>query len=1236
MSDQTNSGPQAAVAPTVAGAAPAPHQDQAQPGAAGKDGSASAAPNAANAAQVAANSDAQAPANFADVKWAKIERDTEEDGKEVRSEDDRQVAEAQAQAHGEAPVQQIAADNSAQLSTMMGEAVDVAWSGEGDTITANPDNGAAEGYAQFGGNGMAGWILPVLGIAAVAAAVIIITDDDDDNEAPTLTVADASVAENSATGTVVADANATDPEGDPITFSITGTDASAFNINATSGEITFVNSPDFETKSSYSLTVTASDDEGNSTDQDITISVTDVAEAPVFGNTTTAFDFDENSPAGTVVLTPGVTDPEGGDITVTLEGDDADAFMIADNGDIVFAGSPDFEMQENYAFTVVATDAQGNETRQDITVAVNDLEDGVDQNFPVNFANTVAALTGEDAYADDEMFFTTSFTTLNGSGVTGTALVGFDEDTNELTVTIYADGLEPGQMHAQHIHGFMADGMGNVQDAMTPTMDADDDDDGFIELAEAASDYGPILLPLTNDAGNFPMPGADGMVTYTQSFILPEEDLGADPMLALREIVLHGLTLDEGEGSGDGEADGTAGYKGNLPVAAGELEMVTADNAADTIDTINNAKTANFPMGFGADVAALTGEDAYADDEMFFTTSFTALNDSGVSGTALVGFDEDTNELTVTIYADGLEAGQMHAQHIHGFMADDMGNVQDAMTPTMDADDDDDGFIELAEAASDYGPILLPLTNDAGNFPMPGADGRVTYTQSFTLPEEDLGADPMLALREIVLHGMTLDEGEGSGDGEADGTAGYKAVLPVAAGELEMVTADNASDTFETINNAKNANFPMGFGADVAALTGENAYADDDMFFTTSFTTLNGSGVTGTALVGFDEDTKELTVTIYADGLEAGQMHAQHIHGFMADDMGMVQDAMTPGMDADADDDGFIELAEASSDYGPILLPLTNDAGNFPMPGADGMVTYTQTFTLPEEDLGADPMLALREIVLHGMTLDAGEGSGDGEADGTAGYKAVLPVAAGELNLVTAETQADVFDMLDTASDSNFPMGFGADVAALTGEDAFADDEMFFSTSFTALNDSGVSGMAIAGFDEDTNELTVTIYAEGLEEGQMHAQHIHGFMADAMGMVQESMLPTMDSDADGDGFIELAEAQPDYGPVLLPLTNDMGDFPMPNDDGVVKYTMSFTLPEEDLGADPMLALREIVLHGMTLEAGEGAGPGEADGTAGYKGNLPVAAGELEMVMSDDASNIIEMLNDFSSDSSMMM
>ena len=66
------------------------------------------------------------------------------------------------------------------------------------------------------------------------------------NEAPTVTsAATASFAENG-TGTVYT-AAATDPDaGTTLTYSISGADASLFNINATTGAVTFKSSPNYE------------------------------------------------------------------------------------------------------------------------------------------------------------------------------------------------------------------------------------------------------------------------------------------------------------------------------------------------------------------------------------------------------------------------------------------------------------------------------------------------------------------------------------------------------------------------------------------------------------------------------------------------------------------------------------------------------------------------------------------------------------------------------------------------------------------------------------------------------------------------------------------------------------------------------------------------------------------------------------------------------------------------------
>lgn len=190
-----------------------------------------------------------------------------------------------------------------------------------------------------------------------------------------------------------------------------------------------------------------------------------------------------------------------------------------------------------------------------------------------------------------------------------------------------------------------------------------------------------------------------------------------------------------------------------------------------------------------------TGDKAFLADDHFYVTTLTGLNHSGVTGEAIIGFDEKANTITVAISASGLEPNMVHIQHIHGFP-----DGTEAHTPTNAQDTDGDGFVELAEGQVRYGPILLNLTTDHSNnsggdnghdhsgdltgFPT-APDGTIFFVETYQLPDGMLGADPMVALRELVIHGETVAEGAGAGTtGEVDGTAGYKLVLPVASGEF--------------------------------------------------------------------------------------------------------------------------------------------------------------------------------------------------------------------------------------------------------------------------------------------------------------------------------------------------------------------------------------------------------------------------------------------------------------------
>lgn len=157
-----------------------------------------------------------------------------------------------------------------------------------------------------------------------------------------------------------------------------------------------------------------------------------------------------------------------------------------------------------------------------------------------------------------------------------------------------------------------------------------------------------------------------------------------------------------------------------------------------------------------------------------YTADLMALNDSGVMGTAeltLVG-----NELTVKISASGLEDG-VHPQHIHGFKE----NNKNAKCPPASADDDGDGFIELAEGLPFYGPVLLPLTP----FPVTD-DGTIEFTQTYTVDD----AITPLQNRAIVLHGMTAELTQ-MVDGEIVVVNDYIATLPVACGTIKSAQGEN-------------------------------------------------------------------------------------------------------------------------------------------------------------------------------------------------------------------------------------------------------------------------------------------------------------------------------------------------------------------------------------------------------------------------------------------------------------
>ena len=197
-----------------------------------------------------------------------------------------------------------------------------------------------------------------------------------------------SIAENTGSGVDIGSAvTATDADNDTLTYKLEGTNASSFSIDNSSGQLQTSATLDYESKPSYSVIVTVSDENGGSDSITVTISVTNVNESPEFTDgTSTARAIAENAPAGTNIGNAvAATDDDGDTLTYTLGGDpDAASFDIeATTGQLKTKAALDFETKSSYTVSVSVSDGKGGTDSITVTVTVTDLDETPSNNPPV-------------------------------------------------------------------------------------------------------------------------------------------------------------------------------------------------------------------------------------------------------------------------------------------------------------------------------------------------------------------------------------------------------------------------------------------------------------------------------------------------------------------------------------------------------------------------------------------------------------------------------------------------------------------------------------------------------------------------------------------------------------------------------------------------------------------------------------------------------------------------------------
>ena len=311
------------------------------------------------------------------------------------------------------------------------------------TLKANPDYEAQSEYN-----------FSVVAIDAAGnqseAQAVSLSINNLDEVSPVITSGDTAVAidENSGAGQVIYTATADDSAdiSGGVTFSLSADSDAALSIDADTGAVTLSANPDYEAQSEYNFSVVATDAARNPIAvQAVSLSINNLDEvSPAITSGAVADAIDENSGSGQVIYTATADDSAdiSGGVTFSLSADSDAALSIdADTGAVTLSTDPDFEAQSAYNFSVIATDAAGNESAaQAVTLDINNL----DEVSPVITSGAVADAIDENSGADQVIYTATADDSADISGGVTFSLV-------DSTGYVINNGSQPEDLSLIHI-----------------------------------------------------------------------------------------------------------------------------------------------------------------------------------------------------------------------------------------------------------------------------------------------------------------------------------------------------------------------------------------------------------------------------------------------------------------------------------------------------------------------------------------------------------------------------------------------------------------------------------------------------------------------------------------------------------------------------------------------------------------------------------------------------------------
>ena len=620
-----------------------------------------------------------------------------------------------------------------------------------------------------------------LNVGANAIAIVVtaqngtektytVTIDRGANTAPRITTAATqSVAENTPTTTPVVTFAADDDESNTITWALTGADAGDFTLNAASGALTLNALPNYETKRSYAVTVTATDNgtpNMPSAPRAVTIAVTNVDEEGsvviggdlLVGATLTATVTEEDGAASLTYQWQSAA--SGGTYTDITSATSATYILAATDagktlqvvamyndgfgdktvtstitGPVPVAPVPNQppvanagDLQTVAIGATVTLDGSGS-TDSDGTIAtyawVHTSTDGVAPTTAITVANgETSTFTAPDAAADLDLVFTLTVTDDGGA-------TNINTDTNTVTITVTAPAVTTNQPPVAN-----AGDLQTVAIGATVTLDGSGstDSDGTIQSYEWVHTTTDGVAPTTA------ITVANGV---TSTFTAPDAAMDLD--------LVFTLTVTDDDGATNINTDTntvtitvTAPAVANIaPTAdAGDDFSVTASTTGVTLTGVASTDSDGTIQSYewvhtSTDGVAPTTAITVANGE---TSTFTAPDTAADLVFTLTVTDDDaathTDMVTITVTAPAVTTNQppvANAGADQSVTASTTGVTLDGTAST-----DSDGTIQSyvwVHTSTDGGAPATAITvanGETSTFTAPDAAAELVFTLTVT------------------------------------------------------------------------------------------------------------------------------------------------------------------------------------------------------------------------------------------------------------------------------------------------------------------------------------------------------------------------------------------------------------------------------------------------------------------------------------------------------------------------